>query len=89
MEENTLHRAHRSCLHNRARIYLGVRCGCFYCLSVFDGAAVVNWTDAGETAICPVCGVDSVLSSRDEDTSPLFLRAMKEEWFGAVSRWVD
>jgi hypothetical protein len=37
-------------------------CGCYSCLSTFSKHDIINWTDDGKTAICPVCHVDSVLA---------------------------
>lgn len=46
-------------------------CGCFYCLEMFPPTSIVKWTDApdplevpeaaGQTALCPHCGIDSVI----------------------------
>lgn len=37
-------------------------CGCYSCLSVFSKHDITDWTDDGQTAICPKCKVDCVLS---------------------------
>lgn len=34
---------------------------CFQCFSRFKVEYVKRWTDNDETAICPCCGIDSVL----------------------------
>ena len=47
--------------HNHAAIDNGIPCGCYFCLSVFDGGEISKWTDEGTTAVCPICGVDAVL----------------------------
>jgi len=49
--------------HNRARVVRTVECGCFYCLAVFPGSEVQQWVDDGQTALCPRCGIDSVLAN--------------------------
>lgn len=44
-------------------------CGCFYCLSIFPPNEINEWVEEredcprgpGKTAICPKCGIDSVL----------------------------
>jgi hypothetical protein len=36
-------------------------CGCYYCITVFRTSEIREWTDNGETAICPYCGVDAVV----------------------------
>jgi hypothetical protein len=51
-------------------------CGCYYCLAQFAGAEIVDWVDDGRTAICPRCGIDSVVS-RYEGFS-VALRALEE-----------
>jgi hypothetical protein len=48
--------------HNRIGIDESDRCGCFYCIEVFSlrKSPIKEWTDAGRTALCPLCGIDSV-----------------------------
>lgn len=38
-------------------------CGCFYCLSIFSPKFINDWIedDNDLTAICPYCGIDSVI----------------------------
>lgn len=57
--------------------------GCFYCLEKFSSDKIVEWVKRkGEgTAICPCCGIDSVISLPFDDT---LLKEMNEYWF-AVS----
>ena len=41
-------------------------CGCFYCLKTFPPSAIAEWVEepgGGRTAVCPHCGIDSVLGS--------------------------
>jgi len=58
-------------------------CGCFFCVSTFDPEFIEEWIDAGQTALCPQCGIDSVLPENDlcDPTDFEFLQAMKEYWF--------
>lgn len=79
-------RAHRHSSHHRDEVLAGERCGCFYCCAVFAPSEITNWTDewdgVGRTAMCPHCGVDSVIG--DESGYPVtreFLAAMKTQWF--------
>jgi len=53
--------------------------GCFYCLEVFYNNKIKDWTDNGETALCPKCKNDTVLGSRDRTD---ILNDMREYWFG-------
>lgn len=57
-----LDEAHRKSIRHRTRVSEAERCGCFQCLAQFEPAAIQRWTDGGETALCPRCGVDSVLA---------------------------
>lgn len=49
----------------RQRGIRGSRCGCFYCLKIFDGIAIADWVDHGQTALCPHCGIDSIISEHE------------------------
>lgn len=62
-------------------------CGCFYCCSTFSPGAIKVWIDkndqgVGTTALCPKCGIDSVIGDRAGfPVSPEFLEKMNEYWF--------
>jgi len=58
---------------NRARVLAATRCGCFYCQAVFPGDDVRDWVDDDRTALCPRCGIDSVLAGV---TDPVALRML-------------
>jgi hypothetical protein len=36
-------------------------CTCYHCLRVFLPSEIITYEDMGATAICPACGIDSVL----------------------------
>jgi hypothetical protein len=46
---------------NRDRVTTAASCGCFHCQSIFASDEVREWVDNGQTALCPRCGIDSVL----------------------------
>ncbi len=57
-------------------------CACFHCFEAFSPSEIQDWIDDGQTALCPKCGVDSVLPSAagyplDYD----FLMEIHEHWF--------
>ena len=63
-------------------------CGCFYCLRIYDPQEIEEWIiednpiDHGGTAICPYCGIDSVIGeSSGYPITHDFLRGMKRIWF--------
>ena len=66
---------------NSGEIRPGVKCGCYFGISVGDGAEIDEWTDDGKTAICPRCGVDSLVAGI---TNLVFLMEANEYWFTAV-----
>jgi hypothetical protein len=91
MDEATLRSAHRKSSNHRAEILSSESCGCFYCRSVFSPTEISEWVDEGpdgigSTALCPRCGIDSVIGSAagfplDES----FLSQMREFWFERTS----
>jgi hypothetical protein len=79
--------AHAHSSNHRAEIVASTRCGCFYCLATFPPGQIEEWVDEdrageGQTALCPVCGIDSVLGDRSGfPIEEPFLAAMHAHWF--------
>lgn len=76
--------AHARCICNREALQRVDRCGCFYCLAIFDPQEIGEWIEdeGGDTALCPRCGIDSVLPESDEyPLTRSFLRRMYDRWF--------
>jgi hypothetical protein len=83
--------AHKHCGLHRAEILHSDRCGCFYCLAIFQPSEIEDWVDeppnvgisaSGKSALCPRCGIDSVIgSSSGYPITVEFLTRMKEHWF--------
>lgn len=55
---------YKTSFRNKNDVMQSEICGCFYCLSVFKSTQVVKYVDAGQTALCPSCSVDSVLCDK-------------------------
>ncbi|WP_425146200.1 hypothetical protein [Deinococcus sp.] len=36
-------------------------CGCFYCLKLYKTSEILEWIESEGTAVCPHCGIDSVI----------------------------
>lgn len=53
---------------------------CFYCLARSTYSDITRWIDNGETAMCPKCGIDSVLPV-NEKIDDVFLKGMQHYWF--------
>jgi hypothetical protein len=82
-------RIHDSCGWHEEEIARSVMCGCRHCLSLFTPVEITEWVDEpedrprgkGRTALCPSCGVDSVLPDTIEEEPTLdLLRAMKVKY---------
>jgi hypothetical protein len=57
-------------------------CGCFYCLEVFHPSEIEEWTDDDDTALCPKCGIDSIIGSiSGYPIEREFLKKMHDYWF--------
>jgi hypothetical protein len=78
-------RAHAASIRHRDQILESNLCGCFYCLEFFAPGDVKDWIDepnAGQTALCPRCGIDSVIGSASGfPISRAFLKTMNQYWF--------
>jgi len=89
-----LRQAHKCSSNHRQQIEASSSCGCFFCLSIYPPSEIEDWTDwpdetpegseneQGTTAICPRCGVDSVIGSASGyPVAQGFLQQMKKLWF--------
>ena len=80
--------AHTFSNNHKQALSIEQRCGCFYCQSIFSSKEILDWLEDDNpcdrlgTALCPNCGIDSVIgeSSGFEITNE-FLRAMNFKWF--------
>ncbi|MCB9883832.1 MAG: hypothetical protein H6834_18745 [Planctomycetes bacterium] len=89
METTDLDAAHRHSSNHRGEIEASETCGCFYCIATFTPDQIDEWIDGlrhegdGQTALCPKCGIDSVIGSTSglpgSDTA--FLERMHRRWF--------
>jgi len=70
------------CKFHRKKLLKSSVCGCFYCLKIFPPKEIVEWCDRSTTALCPYCGIDSVIG--EDSGYPItveFLQEMKRSWF--------
>lgn len=61
MKNSDVVNAHICCSNNREQLSKCNLCGCFYCLKIFNPKLIVDWCDDSQTAICPYCGIDSII----------------------------
>jgi len=71
---------HQRCSMHRPALLAATECGCFYCLEIFQPAEIAEWTDNDLTALCPRCGIDSVIAVRP-GIDRAFLELMHRRWF--------
>jgi len=75
--DNELIFKHKECTDNKPALKENGVCGCFCCCNVFDYDSINEWIDDKLTALCPRCGVDSVLPTDDKN----LLVRMEKHWF--------
>jgi hypothetical protein len=59
-------------------------CGCFHCISIFPVADIKEMVvekDGFRTAICPICGIDSVLGDASVEITAELLETMNGLYF--------
>ena len=74
--------AHDHSSRHRAEVLASEVCACFYCGQTFPSSEILDYVDNGQTALCPKCGIDSVIGSAA--AFPLtkeFLDEMHRYWF--------
>lgn len=74
-----LEKAHKLCSNNKESLLKSANCGCFYCEKIFPAAEVTELV--GGHAICPHCGIDSIIGDNATEISKKFLREMHDYWF--------
>lgn len=68
----------KEAFRNRDKLLAAKRAGCYQCIRAFFVTDITEWTDGGQTAICPHCDIDSVLANV---TDASLLAKMNERWF--------
>ncbi len=93
--EVELVRAHAHCNHNREALARSARCGCFYCLAVYNPSEIASWVapsdidlwggsddGTGRPALCARCGIDAVLAeAAGYPLTAVFLNALHNRYF--------
>jgi len=70
---------HKQSSYHRQEVLDVADATCFFCCQTFPSKQIEEWTDDGQTAICPYCGVDSILPFNMGTEA---LTAMHEYYFG-------
>lgn len=79
--------AHKHASKHRVELEASTRCACFFCFRTFPAVSIKAWIDSSQTALCPACGVDSVIGNASEQRiDDAFLRRMHQHCFGHRSK---
>lgn len=83
---NYLKDAHKHSIRNESELSHSSVCGCFYCDKIFGFKDIKDFiaeeNHSSRTAICPFCGIDSVIGSASGyDITPEFLNELYKYWF--------
>lgn len=77
---------HRWTSDHREEIEKSPSCGCFFCGAIYPPGDITEWIDRRKgidnTALCPKCGVDSVLPCSKVKITHDLLGEMSDFWFG-------
>ena len=80
-------KAHKHSIRHYNELKESEFCGCFYCLKIFSFDKIADWildgeNKEGKTALCPYCGIDSVIGSASGfPITKDFLKSMSKHWF--------
>lgn len=81
-EESRIKKIHAYASHNKALIEKSQKCYCFYCKNVMDSSEINRYLDEEETALCPKCGIDSIIPDGiDENIDKGIIEEMHDYWF--------
>ena len=79
--------AQKHASRHRVEIEASTRCGCYFCFRTFVHTDIKAWIDSNQTALCPACGVDSVLgNASNQRLDDQFLRKMHTHFFASSKR---
>ena len=56
--------SHDHTIRHKTEILQSDICGCFYFITTFRPIDIIEWTDDKQTALCPNCGIDSVIGEK-------------------------
>ena len=80
--KDTIIKAHKHSSMHRDSLEKDYVCGCFFCIEIFNPKEITEWIDNGQTAMCPKCGIDSIIGeSSGYPIKKEFLKEMNEYWF--------
>ncbi len=67
-------------MRNKKALLTNDKAGCYHCLEIFNVNEIKSYTDQGETALCPKCNIDAVISGSSIDLNKQKLEEIKKYW---------
>ncbi len=72
-------------INNEKELKYSNKCGCFYCLRIYNPNEIKEWIEeksGAKTALCPYCGIDSIIAESDDyELCRELLKYMYNIWF--------
>lgn len=77
---------HERSIRNKEAIKEASVVGCCYCLTQFQPVDIVDFHverrgDMGETGLCPVCGIDSLIPFKQDEDAASLLPEINRDYF--------
>lgn len=81
-EKELMEKASELSFKNRDMVDKSSKCGCYACCQIYDAKYVWEYVDDGETALCPICYIDSVLpDASGVKLNNTILNKLRKKWF--------
>lgn len=75
-------KTHKHASYHKDEILSSKKCGCFFCCRIFTPIEIYEWIENRQTALCPYCGIDSVIGDKSGyNIDETFLIKMEKHWF--------
>lgn len=76
---------HKFSFENRKACMMSAIVGCFHCLALVGPHEITEWVKDknGQTAVCPRCGIDSMIPSHSHSVDEALLKRMQDYSFGS------
>jgi len=68
-------------MRNKEALKKSRKCSCYYCGKTYSPKQIKEYCDKGQTAICPKCGIDSVIGDSQGKITKELLEAGYDHWF--------
>jgi hypothetical protein len=69
-------------INNKVVLEQSKKAGCYCCCKIFDSCDVKNFTDNGNTGVCPHCLADCLIGDFSITLEESILKKAKQFWFG-------